>query len=90
MALKVKKSQKQILKFSFAPKNERKYFSTSALAYKKRSNQNSSVRESKKNPPVSGIKCSYFFLFEFLRLGQKSQKKFCWYFGLNDDNKRTF
>ena len=37
--LKVSKSQKQILKFSFEPKNERKYFCTSALASKKRSNQ---------------------------------------------------
>ena len=45
--LKVSKSRKQILKFSFAPKNERKYFCISALAYKKRSNQKSSVRESK-------------------------------------------
>ena len=38
--LKVSKSQKQILKFSFEPKNERKYFCISALASKKRSNQN--------------------------------------------------
>ena len=45
--LKVSKFRKQILKFSFAPKNERKYFCISALAYKKRSNQKSSVRESK-------------------------------------------
>ena len=33
--LKVSKSQKQILKFSFEPKNERKYFCISALASKK-------------------------------------------------------
>jgi hypothetical protein len=33
--------------FSFAHKNERKYFFISALAYKKRSNQKSSVSESK-------------------------------------------
>ena len=44
VVLKVSKSRKQILKFSFAPKNERKYFFISALAYKKRSNQKSSVR----------------------------------------------
>ena len=33
--LKVSKSRKQILKFSFAPKNEQKYFHISALAYKR-------------------------------------------------------
>ena len=32
LALKVSKSQKQILKFSFELKNEQKYFCTSALA----------------------------------------------------------
>ena len=37
--LKVSKSRKQILKFSFAPKNNRKCFCISALASKKRSNQ---------------------------------------------------
>ena len=37
--LKDSKSRKQILKFSFAPKNKRKYFRISALAYKKMSNQ---------------------------------------------------
>ena len=47
ISLKVSKSRKQILKFSFEPKNQRKYFCISALAYKKRSNQKSSVRESK-------------------------------------------
>ena len=42
------------------------------LASKKMSNQKSSVRESKYNPPISGIKCPYFFdLTSFLRLGQK-------------------
>ena len=45
--VKVSKSQKKILIFSFEPKNEQKYFCISALAYKKRSNQKSSVRESK-------------------------------------------
>ena len=34
--LKVIKSRKQILKFSFEPKNERKYFCISALADLKR------------------------------------------------------
>jgi hypothetical protein len=34
----------------------------SALASKKRSNQKSSVRESKKNPPISALKCPYSFL----------------------------
>ena len=31
--------KKDFLKFSFAPKNEQKYFFMSALAYKKRSNK---------------------------------------------------
>jgi len=39
--VKVSKSQKQILKFSFAPGNEWEYFWISALAYNKRSNQKS-------------------------------------------------
>ena len=37
--LKVSKSRKQILKLSFEPKNEQKYFCISALDYEKRSNQ---------------------------------------------------
>ena len=37
--LKVSKSRKQILKFSFEPKNRIKYFCISALASTKRSNQ---------------------------------------------------
>ena len=36
---------KQVLKFSFEPKKEQKYFCISALAYKTKSNQKSSVRE---------------------------------------------
>ena len=46
-SIKISKSRKQILKFSFEPKNEQKYFCMSDLAYKRRSNQKSSVRESK-------------------------------------------
>ena len=38
-SLKVSKSHKQILKFSFEQKYEQKYFCISALASKKRSNQ---------------------------------------------------
>ena len=34
LKLKVSKSRKQILKFSFEPKNERKYFCISAIASK--------------------------------------------------------
>ena len=45
--LKVSKYRKQILKFSFAPNNEQKYFCIFALAYKKTLNEKSSVRESK-------------------------------------------
>ena len=37
--IKVSKSRKQILKFSFEPENERKPFFISALASKKKSNQ---------------------------------------------------
>ena len=37
--IEISKSQKQILKFSFEPKNKQKYFCISALASKKRSNQ---------------------------------------------------
>ena len=37
--LKVSKSRKQILKFSFEPKNKQKYFCIYALASKKRLNQ---------------------------------------------------
>ena len=47
ICLKVSNSQKQILKFSFEPKIEQKYFCISAIASKKRSNQKRSVRESK-------------------------------------------
>ena len=36
---KVSKSRTQILKFSFEPNSEQKYFCISALASKKRSNQ---------------------------------------------------
>ena len=36
--LKVSKSRKQILKFSFEPKNKRKYFCISALASKHQEN----------------------------------------------------
>ena len=43
-------------------KNTNEIFSKiSALASKKRSNQKSSVGESKENPPISGIKCPYIF-----------------------------
>ena len=45
--LKASISRKQISRFSFEPKDERKYFCISDLAYKKRSNQKSSLRESK-------------------------------------------
>ena len=75
--LKVSKSREQILKFPFTPKIEQKYFCISALAYKKRSNQKGSVRESKENPPSSGINCPYVFdLTSFLRLGQKHKNIF--------------
>ena len=64
----------------------------SALASKKMSNQKSSVRESKYNHPISGIKCPYFFfdLTSFKRLGQKPLQTFHWYFGQFEDTKRKF
>ena len=43
-------------------KNQQFFLKISVLASKKRSNQKSSVRESKKPPPISGTK--YFFLFD--------------------------
>ena len=39
----------------------RHFLRISALASKKRSNQKRNVRESKENPPISGIKCPYLF-----------------------------
>ena len=47
-------------------------FCISALAYKKRSNQKSSIRV-KKNPPISGIKCPYFFVLPNLIKGHKTR-----------------
>ena len=64
-------------------RNTNEFFSRiSALASKKRSNQKSCVRESKQNPPISGIKFPYFFdLTFFKRLGQKSLQKIRWFLG---------
>ena len=63
----------------------------SAIASKKRSNQKSSVRESKENHPISGIKCPYFFdLTSFKMLGQKFLQKFRSFYGRFGDTKRTF
>ena len=63
----------------------------STLACKKKSNKKTSVRESRENHPISGIKCPYFFDFtSFKRLGQKSLQKFRWFFGRFEDTKRTF
>ena len=61
-------------------KKQEYFVRISALASRKRSNQKSSVRESKKNQPISVIKCPYFFdLTSFYRLGQKSLEFFCWF-----------
>ena len=44
-----------------------------------------------KYPLVSVIKCLYFVdLTSFKRLGQKSLKRFRWFFGRKDDTKKTF
>ena len=75
LSLKVSKSQKQFLKFSFAPKNERKHFCISALAYKKRSNQKSSVRVKIKSSNL-WYKVPVFFRFDlFFEARAEIQKK---------------
>ena len=81
---------KGLFKGFICTKNKRKYFCISALAYKKSSNQKSSVRESKLNSPISGIKCPYFFLFNlFLEARAEILEKML-VFWSNDDVKRTF
>ena len=61
----------------------------SALASKKRSNQKSSLRKSKQNPPISGIKC--LFLFDlFLEARAEILEKISLVFGRFGDNKMTF
>ena len=73
---------KGLYKFAFAPKNEQKYFCTSALAYKKRSNQKSIVRELKSNSP---IKVPLFFWFDLvLEATEEIQNIFVWFFGANE------
>ena len=47
-----------------------------ALASKKRSNQKSSVRESKQNPPISDIKYPYFFDLTTLEAREEIQNIF--------------
>ena len=72
-------------------RNQCNFLRISALASKKRSNQKSSVRESKSKPPIGGIKCAYFFdLTSFNRLRQKSLQKIRWFYGQIEDTKRTF
>ena len=70
---KVSKSRKQILKFSFEPKNERKHFCISGLASKKRSNQ----KDKSTNWRIFLALLHYFFdLTSFYRLGQKYRNIF--------------
>ena len=75
--MKVSKSRKQFLKFSFEPKNEQKYFCTSALASKKRSNQK---KYEQLMILIGGFyfDCLYYFfdLTSFYRLGQKYKNIF--------------
>ena len=47
IVIKVSQFRKDFIKFSFAPKMNENIFVFLPLAYKKRSNQTSSVRESK-------------------------------------------
>ena len=82
--LKVSKSQKQILKFSFETKIEPKYFCISPLAAKRY------CKRVKKNPPISGIKCPYFLFDLFLETRAEIQKYFCSFFGANENFKKSF
>ena len=50
--LKVSKSRKKILKFSFAPKTQQKCFCISAVAYRKTSNQKSGVSPNVSTTPL--------------------------------------
>ena len=85
--LKVSKSRKQILKFSFEPENERIYFCISALAYKKRSNQKSSVSQIKILQLAVGS--ALIFLFDlFLEAREEIKKSFV--FGSNENLKICF
>ena len=73
---KVSKFRKQILLFSFEPKNER-FFLISALRIFNRSNQKIKGAYYVKYPHINIIKCIYFFdATHFLRLGQKSKNNF--------------
>ena len=73
--------------FKSTKKNNEIFVRISELVSKQRSNQRSSVTESKKNHPNSSIKCPYSFdLTSF----QKSWKKFRVFWGRFEDTKRTF
>ena len=64
-----------LFKVFICTKNERKYFCISVLAYKKKSNRKSGVRESK----IVGIKCPYCFDLTFLVVKVEIQKYFVWF-----------
>ena len=50
----------------------------------------SSVRESKQNHPISGIKCPYFLICILFRFLEARAEKFHWFFGRLEDTKRIF
>ena len=67
--LKVSQFQNVLLVSSNLPKNQQKIFQDFCPSLQK-----SSVRGSKENPPISGIKCSYFFLIWPLFQGRNPRK----------------
>ena len=68
--LKVSKNRNDFMKTSFLPKYQRNSFRIFSLASKKRSSQESSVRESKWNPPLGGIKCLFLIWPHFRGQGR--------------------
>ena len=56
------------------------------------SNQKGSVGDSNKNPPISSIKCPYFFDLTSLILKAKAEilEKNHWFLGRFENIKRTF
>ena len=92
--VKVSKTWKHILKFSFEPK-KRKYFCISALASKKRSNEeNRGTLCHLLEDFILTLILLFFHLTSFYRLGQKYkniiQKYFLSFFGANENFKICF
>ena len=71
----------------FDQKTNEIFVRISALASKKRLNQKLYYTNYVRQPVISAM---IFGLTSFYRLGQESLKKFHWFFGRNDDYKKTF